>query len=328
MRSLPESRRTRFILIRHGQSDFNLQSRIQGCSDEPALTDLGRSTADRAAEYLRRAGITRVLASPLRRAFEFAARIRAGLGTGADLCRDNRLREIELPLWEGLEIATVKRTDPEAYRCWRERPDRFVMGARFQPLPELYARAVSFWRACAERFEGETVLVVTHSGTVRALIAAKFDISPARFHSIQQSNGGLTILDSSPAGFELICLNATGYLGERFPKLKEGRRGRRVVLLATGDEGMSALEEFRPRIEACSGENAVPMRVRVLDPADLRRKVAQALGSAAAESQLRKISRGLSVMHYPDQDRPPVVQMIELPESQVWAAGNQEEICA
>jgi probable phosphoglycerate mutase len=316
MRSRPE---TRFILIRHGQSDFNLQRRIQGCSDEPRLTDRGRSTADQAAEYLLRAGVTRIISSPLRRAFEFATRIRFGLGANLDLRPEARLREVDLPRWEGLEISSVERNQPEVYRAWRERPDCFEMAPGLKPVPELYARAASFWREMSGQFAGETVLLVTHSGTIRALVSTALGIPPTRFHSIQQSNGGLTILDSSPAGFTLVCLNSTGYLGEGLPKLKDGKTGVRLALLASG-----AFEEFRLRLQNAIRANGVQTHVRLLDAPELKRHVAQALGSSSAERQLRMVPLGLSVMHYVAQNRLPVVQTIELPQSQVW---GRNETC-
>jgi probable phosphoglycerate mutase len=316
MRSRPE---TRFILIRHGQSDFNLRRRIQGCSDEPRLTDRGRSTADRAAEYLLRAGVTRIISSPLRRAFEFAGRIRFGLGTNLDLRPDARLREVDLPCWEGMEISSVERNHPEVYCAWREHPECFEAASGVKPVPELYTRAASFWRDSAGQFAGETVLVVTHSGTIRALVSTALGIPPSRFHSIQQSNGGLTILDSSPEGFTLVSLNSTGYLGEGLPKLKDGKTGVRLALLARG-----ALEEFRLRLQHAIRANGVQTHVRLLDGPELKRHVAQVLGSAA-EPQLRMVPLGLSVVHYVDQSRPPVVQTIELPPSQVW--GRNETCC-
>jgi probable phosphoglycerate mutase len=313
MRSRPE---TRFILIRHGQSDFNLQRRIQGCSDEPRLTDRGRSTADRAGEYLMRAGITRIISSPLRRAFEFAGRIRSGLGTSLHMWPDGRLREVDLPLWEGMEITAVERGQAETYRAWREQPDRFEMNPGLRPVSELYSRAAAFWRETARQSAGETVLVVTHSGTIRALVSTALGISPARFHSIQQSNGGLTILDSSPAGFTLVSLNSTGYLGEGLPKLKEGKLGMRLALV-----GRCAFEEFRPRLQNAIRANGVQTHVRLLDAPEMKRHIADALGSAA-EPQLRMVPLGLSVMHYADRGRPPVVQTIELPQSQLWGGSE------
>jgi len=304
---MPSRPETRFILIRHGQSDFNLQRRIQGCSDEPRLTHRGRSTADQAAEYLLRAGVTRIISSPLRRAFEFAGRIRFGLATDLDLRPDARLREVDLPRWEGMEISSVERNQPEVYRSWREQPDCFEVGPGMKPVPELYARAASFWCDAAGQFAGETVLLVTHSGTIRALVSTALGIPPARFHSIQQSNGGLTILDFSPEGFTLVSLNSTGYLGEGLPKLKAGKTGVRVLLLAR-----SAFEEFGPRLENTKG---VETQVRLVDPPEMKRQVAEVLGS-----QLRMVPLGLSVMHYVDQNLPPVVQTIELPQSQVWGS--------
>jgi broad specificity phosphatase PhoE len=345
MRRLPRLH-TRFILVRHGQSDFNAQGRVQGCSDEPSLTNAGRRAANDVATYLRRAGINQVITSPLRRACDFAARMVVLLKDSAPLPVevDGRLREIELPLWEGLEIAELERSEPELYRWWRERPQSFVMRSGWRPVPDLYARATSFWRDSADRFRGQTVLVVTHAGTVRALVATALGISPDRFHSIQQSNGGLTILDTEDgaSGFELVCLNATGHLGESLPKLKDGRTGVRVLLLGNETAGLNAYRQFRPRFEGISIDRCVtdspPQPVRIgpgfhtqlwaLHPSEVTRQLARALGENVQDRRFRKAALGLTVLHFASSNRPPVLQMIDLPESQRWPAGNEVGICS
>lgn len=321
---------TRFILVRHGQSDFNAQGRVQGCSDEPSLTDAGRRTADEVARYLQRAGISRAIASPLRRARDFAGRICSFLRVPVQ--NDDRLREIHLPLWEGLEIAALERNEPELYFWWRERPHSFVMHSGWRPVPDLYARAAAFWQDSADRFSGETVLVVTHAGTARALVATALSISPDRFHSIQQSNGGLTILD---AGSELVCLNATGHLGERLPKLKDGRTGVRVLLM-----GKLAYREFGPRLEGVAIDRVIEApqpvpfgqgfqtQLWVLDPPAVARQIAHALGDNVPDYRIRKAALGFTVLHYTSSARPPVVQTIDLPETQRWLDGNEVELCA
>jgi phosphoserine phosphatase len=337
---------TRFILVRHGQSDFNAQGRVQGCSDEPSLTDTGRRAADDVAKCLRDAGVSHVVTSPLRRACDFAARIVVLLKDAAPLPveDDNRLREIELPLWEGLEIAALERSEPELYRWWRERPQSFVMRSGWRPVPDLYARAASFWRDSADRFRGQTVLVVTHAGTARALVATALGISPDRFHSIQQSNGGLTILDTEDGagGFELVCLNATGHLGESLPKLKDGRTGVRVLLLGNEAAGLSAYREFQPRFEGISIDRCVAdsapeamqlgpgfhTQLWALHPSEVKLQLARVLGENVQEWRFRKAPLGLTVLHFASSNRPPILQMIDLPESQRWPAGNEVGICS
>ena len=329
--------RTRFILVRHGQSNFNLLGRIQGCSDEPSLTDLGRSTADRVAAYLRRASITRIVTSPLRRAREFAGRVRTGLdksGFISEIARDERLREIDLPLWEGLEIGHVQRTEPASYRLWQERPDRFVMGSTLRPVIELYARAASFWRDAEKIYRGETLLVVTHSGTARALVGAALGISPAHFHSHQQSNGGVTILDlaeQTTRGYELVCLNATRHLGQGLPKLKQGRQGFRLLLFARDGGGRDTFDEFRSSLKempAREDRTGVQTLTILAESSEVRRRVAQALGGTATDPCFRNLALGVSVLHYVSQDAKPVVQAIELAESQVFPAGSQVRRCS
>ena len=107
-------------------------------------------------------------------------------------------------------------------------------GRSFFPVRELFEQANRFWCGFLQHHPGQAVVLVTHGGTARALISTAVGIKPERFHSLQQSNCGISILEfparSSTAQIE--ALNLTAHLGERMPKLKLGRQGARIVMVA------------------------------------------------------------------------------------------------
>lgn len=104
------------FLLRHGQTEMNLQSRLQGRSDAP-LTPAGRDFANKMAAMLgERIGQRRAVihSSPLGRAVETARIIADGLGCSSDPILDDRLAELDLGAWDGLTMAEIDNGWPEA----------------------------------------------------------------------------------------------------------------------------------------------------------------------------------------------------------------------
>jgi len=237
---------TRVFLVRHGWSTFNVQHRYQGRSDEPELTESGASAAALTGCHLATYRFDKLISSPLRRAHQTARIIQEALPDLPTLETSDDLRELNLGVWQGMSMETVEQTYPDTYRDWKHRPEQLWMtgadGNVFSPVRDLFEQARRFWRQLLSRHAGETILLVTHGGTARALISTVAGISIERFHSLQHSNLGISILEF-PAGSStarIEALNLTGHLGEPAPKLKQGKRGLRAVLFA-GDQPLHAV---------------------------------------------------------------------------------------
>ena len=255
MRAMPESQ---VWLLRHGASTFNAQHRCQGCNDEPELTPLGREGACLSGERLSSEGIETVISSPLRRASDTAEQVAkaiAAQGCKITFETDARLREIELHGWEGLPLEEIPRRFPEQYRDWRLRPGEFRMELAnnevLYPVRSLYDRARLFWNYLLTAYAGKSILLVSHGGTIRALIGTALSLDAVHFHTFQQSNCGLSRLrfpsDSRQARLDL--LNDTAHLGERLPKLKEGRCGVRLLLMPVSDTNHADIAHLAAALE-------------------------------------------------------------------------------
>lgn len=246
---------TRVILLRHGASTFNVEGRYQGCSDKSLLTQEGRTSARVSGERLKSEGIAVVISSPLRRAAETAREVRGVLqqsGDGVPLFTDARLREVDLPVWEGLRYDRVKREFPAQLSAWRLNPSelrmRLASGEDSFPVRNLYRRAESFWKDIVATYAGSAVLLVTHSGTARALVTYALGLGIDHFQRVQQSNCGVSCLTvRQPAGQpKLELLNDTAHLATALPKLKEGRTGVGLLLImADSDDDEDYLELSR-----------------------------------------------------------------------------------
>jgi phosphoserine phosphatase len=223
---------TRVILVRHGQSSFNAEGRYQGSSDESVLTEFGRETAIKTGEFLSGLTIDALYVSSLRRArstaSEILARLKPSITSGrhandpVKIRVTPQLREIDLPAWHGLYHQDVWENFAEDYHCWKQHPDRFVMvdpqtNKQFYPVLDLYARSRQFWQETLPHHGGETVMLVSHAGTIRALISTAFNLSPADYHSLRQSNCGISVLKFSQGNEpQLEVLNYTEHLTTEF----------------------------------------------------------------------------------------------------------------
>ena len=143
---------TTLLLVRHGETDWNAEGRLQGHTDTP-LNDYGRRQAAALADDLARDGIDVVYSSDLARARETAEIVAARLGLAVLL--DPGLREKNWGSWEGL---TPMERDAVDY-----------VGESTEEHRERTLRAL---RAIAERNPGRRVLVVTHGGSMRRVQAA------------------------------------------------------------------------------------------------------------------------------------------------------------
>jgi len=102
------------------------------------------------------------------------------------------------------------------------------------PALDLYKRVREFWQEVLPRHVGQTLLIVAYGGTNRALISTALGIAPERYHCIQQSNCGISVLhfpDGSLASGSLEAMNLTTPVGECLPLLQESGSSLRLLLL-------------------------------------------------------------------------------------------------
>ncbi|WP_226889012.1 histidine phosphatase family protein [Nostoc sp. MG11] len=239
---------TRVILVRHAQSTYNAQKRYQGSCDDSVLTEKGRNDAYQTGVALRDIRIDAVYTSPLRRVQETVVEILGGMKVEKPVLTSPLLKEIEMPAWQGLTYKYVQEHFAADYRCWKERPHEFQMTAQVErqsrsaicvqqqcfPVLDLYDRADQFWQEILLFHTGKTILIVSHSGTIRALISTAIAMKFEQYHVLQQSNCGISILNFPTLGHQqaqLAAMNLTTHLGEVLPKVKDGKQGLRLLFI-------------------------------------------------------------------------------------------------
>lgn len=161
---------TVFGLLRHGQTVWNLEKRIQG-SGNSALTREGIDNCRRWARHLSTAEPVwhRIISSPLQRARETASLLNEELGLPLHL--EDGIREQDWGAWEGQTLEAIKQRWP---RNWEQ---LLASGWDFRPPDgesrrEVLARAQQALRECSTRWPGENLLIVTHLGIIKTLLYA------------------------------------------------------------------------------------------------------------------------------------------------------------
>lgn len=199
---------TTFYIVRHGETAWNANNRIQGHMDIE-LTEKGLEQARLAAERLRRERIDVVYSSDLKRASVTGDAIASV--HGLDVIRTPLLREANLGHWQGLTIQEAADKYPDEHAAYiQDSIANRPLGA--ERLEELITRCKQFLSEAVAAHPGEHVAVAAHGGSVRGLIAAAFGFGPEIFRRVRMDNGSLTVIEIDANKLMLICLNDTCYL--------------------------------------------------------------------------------------------------------------------
>ncbi len=179
----------RLLLVRHRQSTWNAERRWASQADPP-LSERGEAEAAALGLVLVPLGFDAIVSSDLSRARRTAELIRAAM-PWTTLTEDPRLREIAIPAWSGRLKAEIEAAHPEEYAQWRA--GTRVPPAGSESWTEFETRVLAGLDGCADR--GGTVLVVAHSGVLRAVGTAlrlPDKVGRSKGLWLDRSNGQLT----------------------------------------------------------------------------------------------------------------------------------------
>jgi probable phosphoglycerate mutase len=202
------SEATRILAIRHGQTAWNADSRIQGHTDI-ALDDIGEWQAERLAQALGDEDLDVLYSSDLARARQTAMPLAAR--KGLELRIDTGLRERGFGEFEGLSFAQIEQRWPEQAAAWRLRdPDFGAQGG--EVLRDFRDRVVATVDRLARAHRGQNIALVTHGGVLDLLYreATRLPLNAPR--TWQVSNAGINRLLHSEQGLVLVGWGDMGHL--------------------------------------------------------------------------------------------------------------------
>lgn len=201
---------TTVYLIRHGETEWNVNGRWQGHADIP-LNGRGHQQARLLAQRLHNERITfnYIYSSDLTRAYQTAWEVGAAMKVAVELLPP--LREIDLGAWSGMTKEEIRTRYPVEYSLLERREDIPRGGA--ETMSALRERVVKAIEALVAQHHGETLAFFTHGGCIRVMltyVCQEFDISKLPCPHI--GNTSITVLTHTPAGWKMELCNDMEHL--------------------------------------------------------------------------------------------------------------------
>lgn len=228
---MPLSQLTRIVAVRHGETAWNVDTRIQGQLDI-GLNDKGRWQAGRVAQALSGEGLDVIYASDLARAHDTALAI--GAATGVVVRTDRGLRERAFGRFEGQTWADIETHWPVESARWRARDVDFGPEGG-ETLRAFYARVVDTAERLASRHPGQLIALVAHGGVMDCLYRAAARVGLDAPRTWQLGNTAVNRLLYTPEGFTLVGWSDTSHLdGLQHDEFSDGARDGQAA--AAGDK--------------------------------------------------------------------------------------------
>ncbi len=200
---------TRFVLVRHGQTEWNRVERFRGRADVP-LNETGLAQAE--ATGLRVASEFRPVAiysSPLSRAVRTADAISRHFRLPVQLHQG--LADIDYGEWQGLTPEEARQRWPAEVDMWYGRPERAnIRGG--ETLADVRARAAAAVTQLTTRHDGETVVLVGHTVVNRLILLAVLGLGNERFWRVRQDTCAVNVFEAHGGDYTLVSLNDTCHL--------------------------------------------------------------------------------------------------------------------
>ena len=200
--------RTQVIIVRHGETEWNIAGIRQGHLDS-RLTSKGIAQAKALASRLAREKFTSLYSSDLGRALQTAHEISSV--THHEIFTDQRLRERHLGIFQGLSGSEIEEKHPEERRLFRTLgPDYVIPGG--ESMRQQVARNVTVLDELAHKHAGETIVVVTHGGVVSAFFRHALSIpleAPRRFEFV---NAGINVFAHEDGNWMLLTWGDVSHL--------------------------------------------------------------------------------------------------------------------
>ncbi|MEU4316489.1 bifunctional RNase H/acid phosphatase [Nocardia sp. NPDC024068] len=202
-------RPTRFLLLRHGQTELSIQRRYSGRGNPP-LTAVGREQAARAAKMLAARGdIAAVVSSPLGRARETAEA--AGAALGLEVRVVEGLTETDFGEWEGLTFAEAAERDPELHARWLGDPSLPAPGG--ESFDEVRERIEAARGDLVARYPGANIVVVSHVTPIKTLLQLALGVGPSLLYRLHLDLASLSLAEFYPdGGASVRAVNDTSFL--------------------------------------------------------------------------------------------------------------------
>lgn len=199
---------TKLIVVRHGETPWNREKRMQGTTDTP-LSDVGQAQARALGRRLAGREFAALYASDLSRARDTASIIAEH--TGRQLVVDSRLRERRFGVFEGLTAGEIRERFPEEYARFASRdPDYEVPGG--ECARRFAERCLGCLSEIAGRHHGQEIVVVTHGLVLDSLYRAAEGLSHGEARPVPLINASLNFFGHGEGRWRLVLWGDVSHL--------------------------------------------------------------------------------------------------------------------
>jgi broad specificity phosphatase PhoE len=199
---------TRFILVRHGQTEWNRVERFRGRADL-SLDETGRRQAEAAALRLKGEKIAAIYSSPLKRTIETASILARQLKLPVQPFEG--LLDIDFGSWQGLSPEEAAQQDSQLYKKWLEHPDE-VSFPNGESLDIVRQRVVSGVEDVASKHHDQTVVLVSHKVVCQVLMCAMIGLDNSHFWQVRQDVNAINIFELRDGAPLVMLVNDTCHL--------------------------------------------------------------------------------------------------------------------
>ena len=203
----------KFTLIRHGESVWNGERRMQGHQD-PDLSARGRRQSDLLVARFHAPGALRAAAvytSPLRRAAETGERLAGTLAL--PLFSEPDFREMSLGRWEGMTVSEIRAAFPGSYQRWLEDPRTFPAPGG-EGLDAFARRVVRAFERVQAAHPGADVIILSHGGVIKALLCYVLGVDLRALFRIKQDNTAVSQIEVTAVSRRVLLVNDTCHLSQ------------------------------------------------------------------------------------------------------------------
>lgn len=208
---------TRIILVRHGETTWNVEGRYQGQEDTP-LSQRGLQQGQLLAEGLRNLPIDLYISSPLQRSYQ-TCKFCADLHK-LPVATDERLLEINHGTWEGVLAKDIEAQYPQEFHQWHTQPHLVQMPGG-ENLEDVRRRVRAAFDDYAAAYPNQTILVAAHDAVNKAIICDLLELSMEHFWQIKQDNTCINVLEYQDGIWRVVLLNSTAHMGFLFSGIEQ-----------------------------------------------------------------------------------------------------------
>ena len=199
---------SRVILLRHGRTSWHAEGRYAGKTDIP-LDEVGREQSRKVAQRLGGESVELLYSSPLSRCFELAELI--GREKGLKPVVDERLGEVDLGLWDGLDYRAIVERDAEILMRWTTDPTSVTVPGG-ESLTDVQKRSLEWLKDAAAHSGDGTIVASTHGGLIRTIIAAVLGLPLSNVFRLTIDLASISIINYLGEFSNIEVINDTSHL--------------------------------------------------------------------------------------------------------------------